>query len=183
MKFTPISEYMMKSRDERRAHLYLSEPCIEIGGGSQQFRGLLAHYIGTTISTKREAVLCHACHNGECSNVKHLYWGTPRDNTIDMIENNSRTVWNGLIRNHGEESAKQKMASAGRGNLGKTKQKKGSRAPYKLSNFTCKRMSDSSRGTNNSQFGTCWVTNGIPIKIKKEKLNEYLANGYRRGRK
>lgn len=39
------------------------------------------------------------------------------------------------------------------------------------------------QGATNSQFGTCWVTNGIPIKIKKEQLDEYLANGYRRGRK
>jgi hypothetical protein len=38
-------------------------------------------------------------------------------------------------------------------------------------------------GERNSQFGTCWVTNGTPIKIKKEQLNEYLANGYSRGRK
>lgn len=39
------------------------------------------------------------------------------------------------------------------------------------------------QGEKNSQFGTCWVTNGVkPIKIKKENLDEYLANGYRRGR-
>lgn len=38
-------------------------------------------------------------------------------------------------------------------------------------------------GENNPSFGTCWVTNGIPIKIKKEHLDKYLANGYRRGRK
>jgi hypothetical protein len=40
------------------------------------------------------------------------------------------------------------------------------------------------QGEKNSQFGTCWVTNGIkPIKIKKEQLGEYLENGYRSGRK
>jgi len=38
-------------------------------------------------------------------------------------------------------------------------------------------------GERNSQFGTCWVTNGTPIKIKKEELGAYLAIGYRRGRK
>jgi hypothetical protein len=39
------------------------------------------------------------------------------------------------------------------------------------------------QGEKNSQFGTCWVTNGNPVKIKKEQLDEYLANGYLRGRK
>ena len=38
-------------------------------------------------------------------------------------------------------------------------------------------------GEVNSQYGTCWVTNGKPIKIKKEQLNEYLSKGYQRGRK
>lgn len=39
------------------------------------------------------------------------------------------------------------------------------------------------QGLNNSQFGTCWVTNGEAIKIKKQDLEVYLANGYIRGRK
>ena len=52
---------------------------------------------------------------------------------------------------------------------------------------TKRKMSLSHRGKhngeNNSQFGTCWVTNGAkPIKIKKELLVEYIANGYVRGR-
>ena len=39
------------------------------------------------------------------------------------------------------------------------------------------------QGEKNSQFGTCWVINGLkPIKIMKEELDEYLMNGYRRGR-
>lgn len=39
------------------------------------------------------------------------------------------------------------------------------------------------QGCKNSQFGTCWVTNGIQtIKIKKEQLEEYIANGFKRGR-
>lgn len=38
-------------------------------------------------------------------------------------------------------------------------------------------------GEQNSQHGTCWITNGIKsIKIKKEQLNEYTQNGYTRGR-
>jgi hypothetical protein len=37
-------------------------------------------------------------------------------------------------------------------------------------------------GEKNSQFGTCWVSNGTPVKIRKEQLEEYLSKGYSRGR-
>ncbi|WP_407307908.1 GIY-YIG nuclease family protein [Acinetobacter sp.] len=39
-------------------------------------------------------------------------------------------------------------------------------------------------GEGNSQFGTCWVTDGVkPVKVKKEHLDEFLAKGFKRGRK
>ena len=39
------------------------------------------------------------------------------------------------------------------------------------------------QGEKNSQYGTCWVNNGIEtIRIKKEELNIYLDKGYIRGR-
>jgi hypothetical protein len=39
------------------------------------------------------------------------------------------------------------------------------------------------QGEKNSQFGTCWVTDGVkPIKIKRELLEEFLNKGYNRGR-
>lgn len=40
-------------------------------------------------------------------------------------------------------------------------------------------------GEKNPNFGTCWVVkeNIKPIKIKKEQLDEYIQNGYSRGRK
>ena len=54
----------------------------------------------------------------------------------------------------------------------------------KHSTETKQQMSISGSGEKNSQFGTCWVTkDSKPIKIKKEQLDEYLANGYSRGRK
>lgn len=46
-----------------------------------------------------------------------------------------------------------------------------------------KKTPGSAVGERNSQYGTCWVTNGAAIKIKKEQLDEYLSRGYRRGRK
>ena len=39
-------------------------------------------------------------------------------------------------------------------------------------------------GERNSQYGTCWITNGIDNKkIKKEELDNYLSIGYTKGRK
>ncbi len=40
------------------------------------------------------------------------------------------------------------------------------------------------KGSNNSQFDACWVTDGVkPVKIKKQQLDEYLNDGYSRGRR
>lgn len=41
-----------------------------------------------------------------------------------------------------------------------------------------------SLGEKNSQFGTCWVTNGIENKkIKKKELDNFVSLGYNKGRK
>lgn len=41
-----------------------------------------------------------------------------------------------------------------------------------------------SMGEKNSQFGTCWITNGAENKkIKKEELENFISLGYTRGRK
>ena len=54
----------------------------------------------------------------------------------------------------------------------------------KHSEVTKQQMSESGTGENNSQFGTCWITNGIEVlKIKKDKLDEYLGLGFSRGRR
>lgn len=40
------------------------------------------------------------------------------------------------------------------------------------------------KGEKNSQFGTCWVYNDEEsIRIKKEDLDEYISNGWKKGRK
>ena len=39
------------------------------------------------------------------------------------------------------------------------------------------------QGLNNSQFGTCWITNGLENKkIKKEELDFWISKGYSKGR-
>lgn len=58
----------------------------------------------------------------------------------------------------------------------------------KHSEETILKMKLSHRGLQvaekNSQFGTCWINDGIkPIKIKKIVLDEYLSKGYSLGRK
>lgn len=54
----------------------------------------------------------------------------------------------------------------------------------KHSEETRLKQSASHIGEKNSQYGTCWVTNDQgSLKIKKEELNGYLQQGFRRGRK
>ena len=49
---------------------------------------------------------------------------------------------------------------------------------------TIKKMSESKTGIMNNQYGTCWVTNDLgSVKIKKDELDGYLTQGFRRGRK
>lgn len=85
-----IVEYMSRSQEDRQKHLDLSQPCDERGGRSYYFRGLLAHHLGTSIPSGIGTQLCHACHNGGCSNVAHLYWGTPSENRQDAAQDPKR---------------------------------------------------------------------------------------------
>jgi len=70
-----------------------------------------------------------------------------------------------------------------------TRQKNGSLATFGMlgknhSVAAKEKMSLAGSGEKNSQYGSCWVTDGVkPIKIKKENLDEYLLNGYLNGRK
>lgn len=44
-------------------------------------------------------------------------------------------------------------------------------------------MKEKSKGSGNSQYGTCWITNGIENKkIKKEELDFWTELGYNKGR-
>ena len=113
MKFIDIKGYMKRERDERRSHLDLDDPCVEIGGDSRQFRSHLAFYLGTTIPSGTKVYLCHACNNGKCANPRHHYWGSPTDNVVDQWEcGNRQSVWEIRVAKHGIEKASEMQRKA-----------------------------------------------------------------------
>lgn len=124
-----VEEWIEKPKELRTVHLNLEEECIERGGDSTSCRGVLAQYLNTNIPKGIKGIdLCHACHNDKCSNPKHLYWGTRKENARDYVDNGGKTVWQHMIDKYGEEGArkinsrsKTLAARAGRANKGKPK--------------------------------------------------------------
>ena len=116
--FEKIENYIKKSKFERQSHLSLDEACTEIGGTSREFRGLLAHHLGTEIPRGIDIVLAHACNNGKCSNPRHLYWGTTAENINDSINagthNTPSNSWKKLVKEHGEAEASKILSERGR---------------------------------------------------------------------
>ena len=111
--FIKLEEYLQKPLEERQAHLDLESECIEIGGDSRVFRGLLAHHMKTTMDF-RNGYVCHKCNNPKCSNVNHLYWGTPHENHLDQIENGTfKTIHERSIEKYGKDEFKKILKKAG----------------------------------------------------------------------
>jgi hypothetical protein len=118
-----IKEYMQLSQTERQVHLKLEQPCDERGGLSAYFKGLLAYHLDTSIPSGRQIHLCHACHNGACSNVTRLYWGTPKENRMDSIANGAPiNPTEAIKRRDGHTDAMKRMGNQnGKGNIGTKK--------------------------------------------------------------
>lgn len=118
--------YIQKPLEERQKHIDLSECCLERGGSSTNHKGVLAQYLDTTIPGLG-VDLCHACGNGKCSNPRHLYWGTRKENVHDAIVHGTfKTAWQRRVEKYGLEEAKRMNAlgdksAGGRGNKGKPK--------------------------------------------------------------
>lgn len=103
---------MLLPLSRRQEHLKLDEPCIERGGRkttiSIHMRGVLSFVFDTTIPKGMKlCYACHACNNWKCSNIKHVYWGSPRENLLDARTCGARkTGWEYSVAKHGVEEAK-----------------------------------------------------------------------------
>ena len=110
-----VEKWITESREVRSAHLDMSEPCIERGGNSTVHRGVLAQYLDTNMPEKID--LCHYCGNGKCSNPKHLYWGTRKENIEDAKRHGTwKTGWERMVEKHGFDEARRRRSDIAQGN-------------------------------------------------------------------
>jgi hypothetical protein len=101
-----INEYMKLPLEERQKHLVLDEECVERGGMSTYFKGMMAHILDTTIPSGMRILVCHACGNSKCSNPKHLYFGSPKENVADGYKHGTmKNVWENTVAKYGHEKA------------------------------------------------------------------------------
>ena len=101
-----VIDWIKESREIITSHLNLHEPCIERGGNSTNHRGVLAQYLDTDFPKGYGIDLCHACHNGECSNPKHMYWGTRKENVADAkSQGKHKSPWEYSVEKFGYEEA------------------------------------------------------------------------------
>lgn len=129
-----IDKYITLPKEERQKHLALDEPCIERGGPKKgglscYCKGLLAHVLNTTIPSGNKIHVCHACNNENCSNPKHLYWGTAKENIVEdgLLYGTWQPLWDKIVAKYGYEEAcklnskRQQGNRNGIGNKGKAK--------------------------------------------------------------
>jgi len=106
-----IYEYFENNtREQRMSHLNLLDDCIEIGGNSVKYQGLLAYFLNTTIPERggKKIMVCHACNNPKCSNPKHLYWGSTSDNVLDSQKIGTwKSAYKRTVEKYGEIEAKE----------------------------------------------------------------------------
>ena len=107
-----VEQWILESKKERTKHLKLSEPCIERGGNSTVHRGVLAQYLNTNFPSKVD--LCHACYNDKCSNPKHLYWGTRKENVADaQLAGTWKSPYEHIVNKYGQKEAKEMVRENG----------------------------------------------------------------------
>lgn len=103
-----IEKYIKLPIVERQKHLNLDEKCLERGGMSTYFKGMMAHILNTTIPAGMKILVCHACGNSKCSNPSHLYFGTPKENINDACNHGTfKNPWQAKVDKYGAEKALQ----------------------------------------------------------------------------
>ena len=136
-----IYEYITQSYEYRTAHINLNEECVEVGGNSTTFKGLLSYEIRVTIPSGYHILLCHKCNNGNCSNTKHLYYGTPKENHKDAVDAGTwKNPWERMVERHGIVKAKEIQASGNKsaGGMANAGIEKSSEHKAKISKALCK---------------------------------------------
>jgi hypothetical protein len=123
-----IEEHIKLPKAERQKHIDLTEACMERGGISTQHRGVLVQYLDLTFPQGR-TLLCHACGNGGCSNPRHMYWGTDKENIVEdgAKFGTHKSPWQRSVDKYGYEEAcrrnSKKGNQGGAGNKDKPKSK------------------------------------------------------------
>jgi len=84
-----LSEWILRPREERIAHIDLSTPC-ELGGPTRSKHVLINyHSLEDDVDNWCKARIhrCHLCEcgrrKGSCSNPQHFYFGTASENQLD----------------------------------------------------------------------------------------------------
>ena len=122
-----IKDYILLPKADRQQHIELGQPCCERGGNSTNHKGVLAQYLNTEIPSGR-ILLCHACGNGACSEPRHLYWGTDRENIVEDGKEFGtwKSPWDRKVEKYGYDEACRlagngDKAAGGKANKGKPK--------------------------------------------------------------
>ena len=118
-------------KKERQQHIRLKERCLVRGGNSTQHRGVLVQYLDTDFPEgPGRIILAHACDNSKCSNPRHLYWATDRENIVEDGKKfgTHTNPWARSVAKHGLEKARElnrrgDKAAGGRAGKGKPKTK------------------------------------------------------------
>ena len=164
------AEFLIESTDKqhRQSHLDLNESCIERGGNSTNHKGVLAQYLNTTIPYGVKYLLCHACGNGKCSNPKHLYWGSSKENVEDAIQ-------------HGTFYDVSKTSKVGHAHTEETKKRISDKLKGRPSNNPSGIGGGKNKGIRYSRkVKQIWITNGA--HNTRIKFDDPIPEGYTRGR-
>ena len=156
-----------ETKSERQKHLNLEEPCLERGGNSTNHKGVLAEFLNTTIPHgSKGAFLCNACNNGKCSNPKHLYWGTPKENVDDAIKDGALFNISSAAKHNHDEKTKLKISQTLKGRPSNNKNGFNGKGTKGL--------------TYNRKYKQIWINNGIDQT--RIKFDSPIPEGYNKGR-